>query len=416
MNCFVTYDDWQIDQNSGLCKRIVEVPKNEREQISRLINRFNKNNYLTDENKVVWSRNSHDLSDLKKCRELHITADFWTLKDAFTLLQYVIKNLPEGSNISILLPLLKGRESGVRFEKSQLNSWPFAHAFTWQTIFSVFHDMGLRNMWRESCEAQSAGIYFFTAKTSIAPNRHKLSVVMPIFNEEKTFLETFDRVYNKLSSMRHINFELIIIESASTDGTNLLVASKEKFEFVSIIWQDRPQGKGLAVREGIDKATGTIVLIQDGDDEYDVEDYDILIDAIIAGKAPFVLGARDTSDWRMRAFRGAGFLTFIYNAGHIFFTRFLNFLVATKIEDPFTMYKVFLRDCVFGLNFVCKRFDFDHELVIKLVRKGFVPPEYIVSYTSRTHEEGKKVSIIKDGLFWITTDLKLRFCKLKARM
>ena len=71
------------------------------------------------------------------------------------------------------------------------------------------------------------------------------------------------------------------------------------------------------------------------------------------------------------------------------------------------MYKVFYRDCIFGLNFRYKRFDFDHELVIKLYRKGFFPKEIPVNYNSRTFSEGKKVSFLKDGITWIYKDLIL---------
>jgi len=416
MNNYERYADWQVDKDRGICTRIMDAKDVDLKKIPPLKNIFKQSDSLHAQCPVIWCKDNQELGDLEKCTGLFVKANFWTLTDAFILLDSAIKNLPDGSDIVIFLPLLRGRGSGASFDKSQLKSWPFAHAFTWQTIFSVFHDMGLRKMWRENCESQSAGIYYFTAKTSVPPTRHMLSVVMPVVNEKSTFLKTFDRVYKKVSSMEHIDFELIIIESNSTDGTKELVASKTDIECVSVIWQDRPQGKGFAAREGIENATGTIILIQDADDEYDVEDYDVLIDAIVAGKAPFLLGARDTSDWRMRAFHSAGFRSFLYNAGHIFFTGFLNFLVNTKMKDPFTMYKVFLRDCVSGLGFICKRFDFDHELVIKLVRKGFVPPEYVVSYKSRSHEEGKKVSILKDGLFWISTDLKLRLSKLKPKL
>ena len=83
-----------------------------------------------------------------------------------------------------------------------------------------------------------------------------------------------------------------------------------------------------------------------------------------------------------------------------------------RMTDPFTMFKVFRRDVLFGIDFICKRFDFDHEMVIKFIRKGYQPLELPVNYRARSFAEGKKVSFIKDGLFWITTDLKLRFGRL----
>ncbi len=78
------------------------------------------------------------------------------------------------------------------------------------------------------------------------------------------------------------------------------------------------------------------------------------------------------------------------------------------MTDPFTMFKVFRRDALFGLDFVCNRFDFDIELVIKLVRKGYVPVELPVNYASRSFAEGKKVSVTRDGMTWVWTILKLR--------
>ena len=77
--------------------------------------------------------------------------------------------------------------------------------------------------------------------------------------------------------------------------------------------------------------------------------------------------------------------------------------------DPFTMYKVFRTDCLYGIDFKCNRFDFDHELVIKLVRKGYTPIEVPVNYRSRSFKEGKKVRIFRDALSWLWVDFKLRF-------
>ncbi|EKD47201.1 MAG: Glycosyl transferase family 2 [uncultured bacterium] len=97
----------------------------------------------------------------------------------------------------------------------------------------------------------------------------------------------------------------------------------------------------------------------------------------------------------------------LYNLGHIFFVELINILIGASMKDPFTMYKVFYRDCIYGLNFRYKRFDFDHELVIKLYRKGFRPIEIPVNYQARSFSEGKKVSFFKDGISWIQKDIQL---------
>ena len=111
----------------------------------------------------------------------------------------------------------------------------------------------------------------------------------------------------------------------------------------------------------------------------------------------------------MRKFNSSPFIANVYNFGHIFFVGVINFLIGSNMKDPFTMYKVFYRDCIHGLNFRYKRFDFDHELVIKLFRKGFHPVEIPVNYQARSFSEGKKVSIFKDGISWIQKDIQLAF-------
>jgi len=83
-----------------------------------------------------------------------------------------------------------------------------------------------------------------------------------------------------------------------------------------------------------------------------------------------------------------------------------------RIRDPFTMYNVFRRDCLHGLKFECNRFDFDFELVIKLVRKGYVPLEIPVNYWSRSLKQGKKVSVIKDPITWLWALIRFRFSRL----
>src|SRR4030095_15061382 len=113
--------------------------------------------------------------------------------------------------------------------------------------------------------------------------------------------------------------------------------------------------------------------------------------------------------WKMRKFNDAPVAAAILNFGHWFFTSAMNIALRTRMTDPFTMFKVFRRDALFGLGFVCNRFDFDIELVIKLVRKGYVPVELPVNYASRSFAEGKKVSFTRDGMTWLGTILKLRF-------
>ncbi len=100
------------------------------------------------------------------------------------------------------------------------------------------------------------------------------------------------------------------------------------------------------------------------------------------------------------------------NLGHVFFTALFNVVYGTRLRDPFTMFKVFRRDCLYGLTFESNRFDFDWELVGKLVRAGYRPLEIPVNYRSRSFSEGKKVSFFRDPLTWIRACFKYRFVRL----
>jgi hypothetical protein len=100
------------------------------------------------------------------------------------------------------------------------------------------------------------------------------------------------------------------------------------------------------------------------------------------------------------------------NVGHVFFTGLFNVVYGTRLRDPFTMFKVFRRDCIHGLTFESNRFDFDWELVGKLVRAGYRPLEIPVNYRSRSFAEGKKVSFFRDPLTWIRACFKYRFTRL----
>jgi hypothetical protein len=103
----------------------------------------------------------------------------------------------------------------------------------------------------------------------------------------------------------------------------------------------------------------------------------------------------------MRHFADARVLGSMLNLGHIVFTSLINILFDLHLQDPFSMYKVFRRDCIHGLRFECSRFDFDYELLIKLVRKGYRPIEIPVNYESRSFAEGKKISMVRDPLTWV---------------
>ena len=240
--------------------------------------------------------------------------------------------------------------------------------------------------------------------------RPLLSIVMPVYNEASTFATAMEAVVSK--KLQGVDKEIIVVESNSTDGTRELVLGYQDHPGVKVVLEDRPRGKGHAVRAGFEHASGDFIMVQDADLEYDVNDYDALIEPLKRSERAFVLGSRHVGNWKIRKFTDQLAVGTLFNLGHLVFAGLLNLLYRQRLRDPFTMYKVFRRDCLHGLTFECNRFDFDYELVIKLVRKGYVPLEIPVNYQSRSLKEGKKVSVLRDPLTWIWALIKFRFSPL----
>jgi hypothetical protein len=164
---------------------------------------------------------------------------------------------------------------------------------------------------------------------------------------------------------------------------------------------------------GLAQITGDFILIQDADLEYDLEDYDVLLEPLVTGRRAFILGARHGGKiWKLRSFEGNRLTSGFLNLGHWIFKTLVNVLFGVKLSDPFTMYKIFRRDCLSGLKLECNRFDLDYEIVIKLVRKGYIPMEIPVNYRSRSFSEGKKISMLRDPLTWLRALAKFRMQRL----
>ena len=239
----------------------------------------------------------------------------------------------------------------------------------------------------------------------------RLSVIMPAFNEASTIKSGIEKVLSK--KLHEIDIELILVESNSTDGTKEIVNLYKDHPRVKIVFEQKPSGKGHAVRAGFEVATGDFILIQDADDEYNIEDYDVLLEPLISGREVFVLGARHgAGSWKMREFSDQPMRALLLNLGHWIFATLINILYGVWLKDPFTMYKVFRRDCIKDIAFECNRFDFDHELLIKLIRKGYKPIEIPVYYRSRSFADGKKVRIFVDPWTWLRAIIKYRFVKV----
>jgi glycosyltransferase involved in cell wall biosynthesis len=248
----------------------------------------------------------------------------------------------------------------------------------------------------------------------------KVSIIIAVYNEASTVAALLERVWAQ--PLPEVAKEIIIVESNSTDGSREIVAkflarhAGESSPRIQVIHQSRPMGKGHAIRQGFAAATGNILLIQDADLEYDVADYPDLLKPIIEGRTAFVLGSRHMGPdrWKIRKFTHSSLQTAFMNVGGILFHAFFNMVFSTRLSDPTSMYKVFRSDCLHGLNFTRDRFDFDFELLGKLIRAGFSPLEVPVNYKSRGFDEGKKIRVFRDPLTWIWAIVACRFAALGA--
>lgn len=273
---------------------------------------------------------------------------------------------------------------------------------------------------RRSFPVVASGIVLVAQRSPEPPpsrRRHKLSVVLPVFNEAKTFQEVMDQLLAK--QFDNMELEVILVESNSTDGSREQVLTYQGRPGVQVILEERPRGKGHAVRNGLAHATGDFILIQDADLEYDLNDYEHLLLPLRRYRKAFVLGSRHSGNsWKIRHFEDQVATSSMMNLGHVFFATLFNVLYGQRLKDPFTMYKVFRRDCLHDLAFEGNRFDFDCELVAKLVRRGYHPIEIPVNYQSRSFAEGKKISFFRDPPTYLRAFVKYRFIDLdkeKAR-
>jgi len=215
----------------------------------------------------------------------------------------------------------------------------------------------------------------------------KLSVVMPVYNEQATLRQV---VANVLSVGMEI--EILCVDDGSTDGSRRILADLEKERpEVRVFLQPRNMGKGAALRRGIQEATGDFVIIQDADLEYDPNDYHRLLEPLKSGQADVVYGSR---------FLGAGphrVLYFWHSVGNWFLTLLSNMISNLNMTDMETCYKVFRREIIQSIPLEEDRFGFEPEVTVKIARRNLRVYEVGISYWGRTYAEGKKIGW-KDGL------------------
>lgn len=235
-----------------------------------------------------------------------------------------------------------------------------------------------------------------------------LSVVVPLYNEEATA----DILLKQLIDRDWIMpVEFILVESNSKDKTREIALSYKDRENVTVVLEDKPSGKGNGVLNGIKHANGQYIAIQDGDLEYDVNDYDKLLPHIKDYETLFMLGSRyNASDWKMRKFDdGKNWLADYLNLGQKLLTWIVNVTCGCKLTDPFTMYKIFHKDCMYGINFTGGNFGLDWELVIRYIRKGYKPIEIPIFYKARSYAEGKHIELFKTPIEGLKMLWKCRY-------
>lgn len=222
----------------------------------------------------------------------------------------------------------------------------------------------------------------------------KLSIVVPIYNEEKTLQIILERILDQ-----PMEKEVILVDDGSTDRTREILASLDHPD-IRVILQPENQGKGAALRAGFAKATGDIVLIQDADLEYDPKEYGALIQPIEDGVADVVYGAR---------FLGGPHrvLYFWHYVGNKLLTLITNVLFNVNLNDMETCYKVFRREALEGMEIQSNRFGFEPEITAKMVKSRQRIYEIPISYFGRTYEEGKKITW-RDGLTALYTLFRFR--------
>ena len=208
-----------------------------------------------------------------------------------------------------------------------------------------------------------------------------LSVIIPVYNEKNTISKVIERV--KAVELPGIRKEIIIIDGCSTDGTRELLAGLSSKEGICLIMEDRRRGKGMAVRAGFNKASGDTIIIQDADLETNPEEYPLLLEPIIKYNRRVVYGSRFK--------KGRGNASWGNYCGNWLVTLFMNMLFFARLTDVATVYKVFRKDVIKGLNFECKGFDFDIEITAKILRSGNNISEIPISYDPRMVKDGKKL-------------------------
>ncbi len=221
----------------------------------------------------------------------------------------------------------------------------------------------------------------------------KLSVIMPVYNEEYTVLNITGAVINSLEKLSSISdWEIIIVDDGSKDNTREILSKQfTNHQKIRLHFQDKNQGKGAAITKGFSLSTGDVVLVQDADLEYDPNEYSVLLKPILANKADVVYGSRFKGDV-------SRVLYFWHMMGNTLLTTASNMFTNLNLTDMETCYKVFRGKIIRSMVLKSQRFGIEPEMTAKIAKlKKVRIYEVPISYYGRTYEEGKKIGW-KDGV------------------
>jgi len=222
----------------------------------------------------------------------------------------------------------------------------------------------------------------------------KISVLIPVYNEKDTIREVLKRVFD--TPCFGENKEIIVIDDGSYDGTLDILNNLKN------VAHRKNYGKGSAIRDGIKRAEGDIIVIQDADFEYNPNDYEKILE-ILNDENPVVYGSRNLARKR----RGY----FLYFFGAKILTGFFNMLFSTNLTDVYTCYKAFKSYAVKDINIQSNGFEFEAEITAKISKKKILIKEVPINYYPRRFNNGKKIRA-KDGLRGMWAILKYRFKKI----